>query len=229
LVLEWLQSIEQVEWKFEKMTRLRSVPLLIMLVSTACRARVEPTTQLEFADTRSGQLLVGVGARRVLGSKVFGLGLYVDRWASKTALSEFKGCAPDTLASDFYETCTSTKFAKTLVLKMKMDISGERMARILAEPVKRGLPTGSEPALNALEVAVISGCARHTGDGRASPGTTITLGVRGASLGIMVNGRVAGTIRSRPLCKALVSCYLDDGGVTEGLRSTCGEGLLQLL
>ena len=47
--------------------------------------------------------------------------------------------------------------------------------------------------------------------------------------GVLVNGKSVSTINSKPLCNALLNCYFDGKSVSPGLKSTCAEGLLELL
>jgi len=207
---------------------LRTASLLLVLAAPLALGRIEPSTKISFPEKRGGQSLVGVGVRKKGPIKVYGVGMYVDGFASKMSLSKFKSTAAEKVDSSFYKACVEGGFGKTLVLKMKFGVSKEKMAGAIADSVKPRI-SGDKSAVAKLEESLLVGCDKYAKDGRAGPGTEFCFAIRGASMGVSVNGKSVATISSKPLCKALLNCYLDGSSVSPGLKSTCAEGLIGLL
>eukprot|EP00966_Prymnesium_polylepis_P119740 2767240-Prymnesium_polylepis.2 len=74
---------------------------------------------------------------------------------------------------------------------------------------RAGVRSGDKSAVAKLEESLLVGCDKYAKDGRAGPGTEFCFAIRGASMGVSVNGKSVATISSKPLCKALLNCYLD--------------------
>jgi len=202
---------------------------LCLLSASAVLARVEPATKISFSDSLAGQPLVGVGVRKKGPIKVYGVGLYVDKLGTKLSLSKYgKYSKASELPASFYESLLGG-FGKTLVLKMAFGVTKEKIASALAESIKPRMKGGSSDDIEAFERLLMDGCAAHAKGGRACAGTELKFGVRGSSLGVSVNGKTAGSISSKPLCNALLNCYFDGKSVSPGLRSTCAEGILEIL
>ncbi|KAL1520786.1 hypothetical protein AB1Y20_022350 [Prymnesium parvum] len=201
---------------------------LVLLAAPLALCRVEPSTGIDFPEKRSGQSLVGVGVRKKGPIKVYGVGMYVDSLSSKLSMSKFKSTALDKVDDAFYKACVEGGFGKTLVLKMKLGVSREKMAGAIAESVKPRM-TGDKGAVSKLEESLLTGCEKFAVDGRAGAGTEFSFAMRGGNMGVSVNGKDVTTIKSQALCHALLNCYLDGKTVSPALKATCAEGILASL
>merc|ERR1712060_610490 len=111
----------------------------------------------------------------------------------RLSLSKYKSTQASELPKSFYEALLGG-FGKTLVLKMAFGVSKEKMASALAESVKPRMKGGSSGDVEEFERLLLDGCATYAKGGRACAGTEFAFGVRGASLGVFVNGKTAARV-----------------------------------
>ena len=200
----------------------RLLGLLLLGLFATSSARIETATKIQFQEKKHGQDLVGVGVRKKGPIKVYGVGMYVDPLASKFKLSKYKG-QPELPTNAFLQ-----NFGKTLVLKMAFGVTKEKIATALVESIKPRMAGGAKD-IDQFERILLDGCEKFAKGGKACAGTEFAFSIRGATLGVAVNGHKAGSVSSQPLCSALLKCYFDNKCVSPGLKAQCNEGLLSRL
>ncbi|KAJ1624846.1 chalcone isomerase [Pavlovales sp. CCMP2436] len=185
----------------------------------------DQATGISFPDTYGGAKLAGVGTRYKGPLKIYSAGVYVNPTLTKFKLGKYKGTPVDAVKQDFYQDLVKADVAKTIVLKMAMGISREKLASALSDSVKPRM-VGDLAAVPKFAEAILAGFAAG---GKASSGTELAFGLKGSSMCVSVNGKPCGAIKSPALVSALLRCYLDDKAVSPALKKACAHGVLGML
>jgi hypothetical protein len=201
--------------------------LLVLCLSVlglaACKK--EPATGISFSDSRGGASLAGLGARYKGPLKIYAAGVYVAPTLAKLKLGKFRGKAPESLGQDFFDAVVSSGVAKSIVLKMSMGISKEKLASALSDSVKPRMG-GDLAAVPLFTEAILAG---FQPGGKASSGTKIEFALHGGSTCVAVNGQKCGTVKSAQLADALCKCYFDAKAVSPALKKSCAKGISEML
>jgi len=208
---------------------MRSICLVIAaFVAVGVQCAKEPATGIAFSEKDSGNKLVGTGVRTKGPIKVYAAGLYVAPMGAKMTLRKYKDVSPEDLKADFFNDLVKASFAKTIVLKMAMGITKEKLVGALSESVRPRMGGGKD-ALPKFADLLLTGCERYGAGGKAAKGTELAFGLQGSAMSVAVNGKTCGTVKSADLCKALAMCYFDDKSVSPSLKRSCAAGILSLL
>jgi hypothetical protein len=198
--------------------------VLSALVACAAGAK-DQATGISFADTYGGAKLAGVGTRYKGPLKIYSAGVYVNPTMAKFKLGKHKGASADAVKQDFYQDLIKAGVAKTIVLKMAMGISKEKLASALSDSVKPRM-AADLAAVPKFAEAILAG---FSAGGKASLGTELAFGLQGSSMCVSVNGKQCGSVKSPALVSALLRCYLDDKAVSPALKKACAHGVLGML
>lgn len=207
---------------------MRQAVVVLVAFAAVGSCERESATGITFADKRAGLALVGTGVRTKGPIKVYAAGLYAAPMGCKMSMRKYKDTSPSNAGAPFYNDLVNAGFAKAIVLKMAMGISKEKLVGALSDSVRPRMKGGKD-ALPQFADLILSGCERHAAGGKASKGTELAFGLQGSAMSVSVNGKACGSVKSPALCKALLSCYLDEKAVSPSLKRKCAEGVVGLL
>ena len=214
----------------------RSLPLLAALAAVALPLAaqevaqevaqpiaIEPSSGVIFpmevgvpgGDARHYLAGMGIRTKTFLKVKVYAFGLYVDRDAAETALSEWKGKMwPDLQKDDtFYAMLLAMEFPITLRLVMTRNVGGDDMAeafdgalRPRVQAVAAEMP-GGEAALDQFRT--------YFNVEEMTKESELVFTCADGTLSSSVKGEVMADIESPALCWALFDVYLGEDPISK--------------
>ena len=214
----------------------RSLPLLAALAAVALPLAaqevaqevaqpiaIEPSSGVIFPmevgvpgqDVRHYLAGMGIRTKTFLKVKVYAFGLYVDRDAAETTLSEWKGKMwPDLQKDDtFYAMLLAMEFPITLRLVMTRNVGGDDMAeafdgalRPRVQAVAAEMP-GGEAALDQFRT--------YFDVEEMTKESELIFTCGGGTLSSSVKGEVMADIESPALCWALFDVYLGEDPISK--------------
>lgn len=200
-------------------------------------AQIEPKTNTYFEErfcqrgnSRCGDLAgVGVRSKKIAGVKsinVYALGLYVDVPAAKAALRSYRGKSPEALARDqsFYDALVK---ADGVDKTLHMSIAFGRISSQQFWEAMRAQLAG--PMAQAGADAELQQFAKTFEGLKLRKGMPLSFCISKDSLTSKIDGKLAGTIRSRALCEAVLGVYLGRDPVSPDAKQNIGSGLATML
>ncbi|RMH03864.1 MAG: hypothetical protein D6702_04790 [Planctomycetota bacterium] len=191
----------------------------------------EPRTGIPFAEYRrfpggeEEQLLIGTGlyTKTFLRIKIYAFGFYVEPEGAAASLGRWQGLPARQVARDpeFYRALWAGDFAKSVRWILCRDVDGDDVAEAFDDvlgPRLERLGRRAEPAARAE-------ADRALAEFRSYFETELEKGMElvfawypGGRLVTVLGGRVAGTLQSELLCRALFACYLDNDPLDEDAK-----------
>lgn len=166
--------------------------------------------------------LTGGGVRTKMVFKVYALGFYVDPVAAAKELAAWAGKPADELRRDkaFYGALIDFPGDKLAAMKFVRDLEGAQIGDALDAAVARTLPA-NDPARIRF---------RALWKDPIEKGSESWIVIRaGGEVAVVHGGRVAGTVDSRPLGKALLLAWFGPEPVSESIRGGAVERIPKLL
>ena len=169
---------------------------LRLLSTTLAISPVEPSTKIKLPSSLNDLPLLSTGVRRKGPIKVYAIGLYSEPSSTKTIRLSTGG--------------TGTR---TFLLETNLSLSASKMSSTLISSLKTRF-VGSSSKLQELSGAIIAGC-----NGAAPKSTTMQFECIHDAIGVAVNGKKVGVIKSKGIGAAFTDIYTDEKAVTNLLEN----------
>ncbi|GMH93136.1 hypothetical protein TrST_g13734 [Triparma strigata] len=178
--------------------------LLCALTAIGAVSNVEKSTGVKFPDKINGLDLLGVGVRKKGPLKVYALGLYSTP-------------PPPTPLKSLFKTLLSSPKSTLLLSLTFSSVTGPKMASALSSSLSTRYPSPSK--VTELSSVITSGASSS----KIGKGTLFQFDCSPDSVSVVINGKEAGEVEGKGIGKAFCEIYLDEKGVSKGLKEDLKE------